>query len=345
MPVVATIKNIDFINNKEDLANPCGLQLGGGGLGVHAGTEVLVDACTFQNNNQSEGGGIAATYSNLTVVDSFFIGNSAGFSGGSIWSNGRSSSFPTLLNVTDCKFRGNKDTVSPLDSTRFASSSGAPLESFRFINFPEPGVAGNIFADELSMVAIKNSTFDGNTGMPAGGALYLRENAIVKVDDSIFRNNEARGDEETESSSWLGGAVYVISRKENSHTLTNNMFVNNTAGYGGALHIITAEGARVELDGNTFKENTAWLGGGAAVLRNTKEIILVSLNASRNKAPSGGAVLMTNGVGISASKLRTRGDSTFEQNDAMDGGALFFLGAGDRMRSTLDICTRVWHLS
>jgi len=345
LPVSATVRNVVFTGSTDAVSGRDFGAVGGGGLGVHPGTAVLVDNCTFRDNGRYQGGAISVSGANLTVLDSVFSGNVAKVSGGAIkvvfeqsaLSGVRvdGSEIQSVVNITGCVFSGNTDTESGGSVVSgITTVSGAPLESSQFIEFPYPPPSGGaVFAKKLSQLFIKDTVFDSNMAV-AGGAVNLFDCGEVQLSNNTFVNNEARGMED-ELSLAQGGALYIVSVTDQttgtlaSHVLTMNKFENNTASYGGALHLITAVESKVQIDENEFKGNTAWLGGGAAVFRNTGNILVNSLKFVGNKAQVGGGIMMANAAGMFGSGAATFETNTmFEANEALDGGAMFFLGAG-----------------
>lgn len=128
-------------------------------------------------------------------------------------------------------------------------------------------------------MTITNSTFDGNSAMPAGGALHVEANTIVDISLCKFLNNyivplEDNPDPVVE----LGGAVYVaILNSKGSIKFSRCTFKNNTAGYGGALHIVgpSSPGDNVQpptLERCVFTKNRASVSGGAFVVRNIRKV-------------------------------------------------------------------------
>ncbi|CAD7700049.1 unnamed protein product [Ostreobium quekettii] len=344
-PVSATIRNVIFTDNTDAVSGRDFGAVGGGGLGVHPGTTVFVDNCTFRDNGRYQGGAISVSGANLTVLDSVFSGNVAQVSGGAIKVVFEQSALSGILvdgleiqsvvNITGCDFSGNTDTESGgAVGSGITTVSGAPLESSQFIEFPYPPPSGGaVYAKKLSQLVVKDSIFDSNTAL-AGGALNMFDCSEVELFNNTFVNNEAR-DMDDELSLAQGGALYIVSVSDQttgalaSHVLTMNKFENNTAAYGGALHLITAVESKVQISENEFKSNTAWLGGGAAVFRNTGNILVNSLKLLRNKAQVGGGIMMANAAGMFGSGAATFETNTiFEENEALDGGAMFFLGAG-----------------
>ena len=124
--------------------------------------------------------------------------------------------------------------------------------------------------------------------------------------------------------------MYVASIRENAVIFESDIFSKNTATFGGALNVVTAPLANVFLIGNAFNDNLAWIGGGAIVLRNMEHAEIRSTGAKRNKAQFGGAILLANSAGTSAGGgIEPELNNIFEENEAVYGGALCLIAAGD----------------
>jgi CSLREA domain-containing protein len=123
------------------------------------------------------------------------------------------------------------------DSLTGASSSGG-------------GIA--VLAGQLTLM---NTTVGGNSGVGAGGGLFLSSTVTAAVSNSTFSSNSANG------GGGLGGAI----RLSNGATLTatNSTFATNSSGFtGGAIENGGASGG-LTITNSTFSGNTASLDGAA----------------------------------------------------------------------------------
>jgi predicted outer membrane repeat protein len=154
---------------------------------------------------------------------------------------------------------------------------------------------GAVNADGLSLTRVSIS---GSDGAYNGGALYAEGN--VTIADSTFTDND--------TSEY--GAVLYSWNSARTVTISNSVFVGNTAGQvGGAINATT-----VTVTGSTFTNNDAAVYGGA--INATTVTVTGSTFTNNNAVIDGGA--------IKATTVTVTG-STFTDNDAdgsSGGGAI-----------------------
>ncbi|MCX6400533.1 MAG: putative Ig domain-containing protein [Propionibacteriales bacterium] len=185
-----------------------------------------------------------------------------------------------------------------------------------------------------------NKAVGGSFGL-AGLAGAIVSLGSVTATDTVFRGNEASG---TGSLSGYGGAIY---NNGTAFQLDNSDFEANKAVVGGALvdgkpitatnvdftnNVALAAGgiytsASVTLNGGSFTGNQATLnyaGGifGVGTTAAPVTLVLDSVDASGNSAPTGGGVLAT-----TANVTTTvRNGSVFADNTSQSGGAVYNSG-------------------
>lgn len=199
---------------------------------------------------------------------------------------------------------------------------------------------GGILSLEQSINNYINCTFINNRGQ-RGTALNIIMNVINTTIDGLFVNN---------TSTRLGGAIAIYPYIETmNYTIENvtikGVFINNTAAsYGGAVYLVSRSG--VLFNGSVFESNSAENGG--AIYLNAPDVVanscvFVNNNAgnnggaiyshealdmidcrfeNNNAGKSGGAVLIASNLSDAQIK------STFINNHASNGGAIFFNGTG-----------------
>ncbi|GMH36924.1 hypothetical protein BSKO_04797 [Bryopsis sp. KO-2023] len=327
------ILRVDFVANRDE--EP-GFKDDGGGIGISAGCDVKVDKCTFESNVAQLGAGIhVRTGASLRVRDSTFVDNVARISGAGIsTSTFLSDVVATSFVVERCLFSGNRDIDGVGDSSGLQLQGvGSPLETSQFLSFPAPQASGGgIYVSGFDKVVIRESVFDGNSAVPAGGAVFITDNSDVVLENNLFKNNFVRSSqkEARRPNLELGGAVYVMFVDQSSRiSITSSLFENNTATYGGALHMVTPLTTLPSITSCVFESNVAYLGGGAVIIRNAIQVNMMDVKMYNNKAAAGGGLMLTNGAG--AYFIQGVDDSRacrFENNTAEDGGGWFFLGAG-----------------
>jgi hypothetical protein len=217
---------------------------------LNLGVSLTVSHCIFRDNNAlSLGGGMSnQAGSTVTVTDSTFVDNRAGYGGG-IHGDGS----PSV--VTRCSFRNNAATG--LDNSQGGgmdneNGSNSIVTDSEFIgNYAPYSSAFNIFG---SSPTLDNCLFLGNYGSGWGGGMVIYS-GWPTITNCVFAQN----------SSHAGGGLYIYA---GSHpTLNNCTFWGNTAdpGFGDGLSCRSA----VTINNSVFWEDTAFLGECSAVVNNT----------------------------------------------------------------------------
>ena len=211
---------------------------GGGGIYTMGSTLMMTDV-TFDGNKGGSGGGIYVESSSLKITNALFNNNSVSQGGGGI-----SSSWSTVLNLTNVTFTNNKAATQDGGAIRDHSNSASSIVSSTFIGNSAGGDGGAIDIDE-NRYTINNVVFKDNSAGAKGGALYmfLNNSAISNV---LFNHNSAS----------LGGAIY----NNRSHSPFENVtFVNNSASsQGGGVYNYGY--AFPEFTNITFSGNSAAFG-------------------------------------------------------------------------------------
>ena len=304
---------------------------------------VEIRNCTFRENEAAIGGAVYGEQCAFKVVHSSFVDNIAWDNGGAIYAT-----YPgTQLEISDSYFENN--IVTEEGRVRdVRREAGEPIEHDVYFEFESPANGGGaIAAISTDDIIVTRTQFLSNKGV-SGGAIYvvldatdydgLQEEISIRVTDCDFRENEARV-VDSEPNNWdsrLGGAIYVASATANlsGFHLSNTVFRDNRAqSSGGALHVVTVFENDIQIDGCTFKGNKAEQAGGAALFRNSGNIMARNTTWSRNKAELGGAILLTNGANFTSKPVASNsGDGSsewlnhFEENSAVDGGGLMCAG-------------------
>lgn len=255
------------------------------------------------------------------------------------------------IEINRCDFLLNSALTGREDTNGDALPNGVPVENAKFLEFSFPAPSGGaIYVSSFGSVIITNSLFSDNSAVSAGGAISLLNNLSVRIEKSTFKNNYVKDPQENIASVSNnlehGGAIYS-EFKGTAHGvgvisdlyILVSTFTNNTASYGGALHLITDLTSKVRLEYCTFSENVAKMAGGGILARNTLYFEVRSLLLSKNRAGSGGGVMLTNGASalfMENINYLDRRVTIFEGNEAMDGGGLFMMGSGTvNLQSTI----------
>ena len=337
-----TVSNSIFVNNSAT---------GSAGAVFLNDTDGIVSGSTFINNSATDHGGavfLASAISwsgNGAILDSTFINNSATGSGGAVsWggANGRLSGSTFINNsassggavywsgsngtILDSKFINNN--ASHGGAVDWRGVNGTILDSKFINNNASSGGAIyqiNILLPVHSFFLTLNSTFVNNSAS-SGGAIYslndLRRSFLshVKILDSKFMNNTA---------SAFGGATYLRSNLYGKNLLEINgsEFDGNNATDGGAIY--STEYTNFNILNSNFTNNNAlpnsssMSGLGGAVFLNGNGTVLNSTFVN-NSAEYGGAVFWNRADGNLTS-------SSFINNSAYYGGAVYWSGADGRL--------------
>ena len=277
-----------------------------GGALYAEGNVTIVDS-TFTDNVASADGGVLYAWNGartVSISNSVFDGNLAGFSGGVI--------VAATLTITGSTFMDND-----------ASGSGgailattATVTNSTFTN-NDAVVGGAIYVDVTATV--NNSTFRDNDASYSGGAIIAN---VATVSNSSFTNNDAEEEGGAISGSTISvsastftgnGASYGGAINAGTVTAFRSIFTNNDASVsGGAIWTLNSR-----ITASTFRNNSSGYIGGA-VIADTATI--ARSRFTRNAAGEhGGAVILLRPSRDDLRKLRR---NTFSRNTAASGGAM-----------------------
>ncbi|MBX7105146.1 MAG: hypothetical protein K1X57_13780 [Gemmataceae bacterium] len=191
------------------------------------------------------------------------------------------------LNFTDCTFTKNQ-----------ATAGGA-------IGF-ETGTS--------NALNLLRCSFDENSAVNTGGAVYFESGGQFSIDDCSFLSNGTGAG----SSALGGGAIAFAGTAPSPLLILNSTFNNNKSpGQGGAVYLSSFTGTVNSTD-CTFANNQATDGGGISFENGTSKILnLLRCTFDANSATNlGGAVYFENGGQFAID------DSTFSGNATATGTAL-----------------------
>ena len=238
------------------------------------------------------------------------------------------------LTVTgNAVFDNNSSSVD--DGAAINNSGSLTVDNSQFnnnsVNY-DGGAGGALFLKGNN--SINNSSFDGNsvTGNYGGGALYLsNKSESLVLTNSDFTNNTATNFNDEEDAA--GGAVALLKKAElDNVTFTGNKTVSSVdlgLGGGGAM-FIGAEG-KIEIEDSRFTENVSATDGGAIATRTQPpadnkdaSLDIEETIFEKNIASGKGGAIWNNFYNSKevAGYVNVE-DSTFAQNSAQQGGAIF----------------------
>lgn len=162
-------------------------------------------------------------------------------------------------------------------------------------------------------VTLKDMTFENglSSGVEvsgAGGAIHLKANAGLFLENVSFKNNRAAS---------YGGAIYAA---PGAVTVRGGRFEQNAAGrFGGAISVF----GTADIQDAIFEANRADLGGGALAVDGafTIEHNQFRRNTAGNEAEAGNGGAIRVAFNSTDVKLKR---NTFVENEAGNGGGLYF---------------------
>ena len=282
--------------------------------GLHSSiTLIEIDSCSFHNgNSQKEGGSFRCTrfiYHSpnqkrllITLLNSTFKDNLAGFDGGAIHADSKRTFYPeqtsVIIGIINCTFSHNK----ALHEGGVISSKYALLNiiSCTFENNTAVKKGGGAISIKSASLFATNCSFDSNTAVKRDGGAISIESASLFATNCSFDSNTALGNgghinsvniislslvncslKKGYSSTGNGGGIYMyFSNQRSILQILNCTFLNNTARSGGALGLKLIFGLQqillpfrrsleqflVNITDCHFVENQATHGGGMYML-------------------------------------------------------------------------------
>lgn len=251
---VVDITNSSFTKNSAGTA--------GGAIFNYYATGSVINSVFEDNAATAYAGAIYnAYYSEFTIDDSTFTGNTASSTSSTSYGGAITNTGSSELTITNSSFTGNTAT-----STSSASYGGA------------------IYNYSFSTLSINNSSFTNNSATNRAGAIYNRYGSVLFVYDSTFTGN----------SSNYGGAIYNIYGTSNSVNyesiayIYNSAFTENSSAYSGAA--IYNSSSTIYLYESEFIDNVAESGGGAVFNSGGSAYIYDSVFTGNTAGTNGGAI-------------------------------------------------------
>lgn len=312
-----------FQNNKADY--------GGAIYNAGSGKTLKISDVRFLQNTASSSGGAINNSSTMEIDNSVFDGNrTRAYYGGAVYSSGSVRVQGTLfsenkaseggafyttgnksqLTIDNSKFVGNYTSINSQGYSDFGGAINSvgelSISSSLFDGNYATGGGAIKFRRGSTENKIHSSEFKDNYAVVSTGGAIAHSDGILWIDGTKFTGNEAKSDD--------GGAIYTESVLNVSG---NSVFAENkSAGDGGAISVSSA--GQVSIDGASFFENRADNGYGGA-LYSSGIAELKNVNIDGNTASLGGGIMNFGNMVIG-------GNSSFTNNRAVAGGAIFTLG-------------------
>ncbi len=251
--------NVSFLNN---VCSAAGNDVGGGAIYAQGGY-VNVSGSVFNGNVGGNGGAIGNLQAVLTIDGTLFVGNSThpqsggGGNGGAIYVDGSSNS---QLTIRASWFARNTATNlgGAIHVYQYAGASGLLIEDTTFDGNTTVNNGGAIYHQNGNLT-IDRSTFVGNQTVGQGGALWLLESASAIIRNSTFSANRANGYRPNNGSVGLGGAILI--NDASSVTISHTTIVGNFADWVGGGICGGMGGSSTTLRASIVANNTAANGG------------------------------------------------------------------------------------
>jgi hypothetical protein len=245
--------NVHFEN---DACTAVGADIGGGAFFAGGLIDTVVSNCTFVGNRGSNGGAIDVNGSNMTIVDSTFIGNEAfghggsaeqGGLGGGVYIDGMNRELEVRPFVMcNTVFENNRATVH--GSAIFRHSYPGGSSTISSCTFSENRLEGDgtgtgtLYHGEAPLQLL-SSTFSHNTTDHHAGAIFISADYPIAITNCTFVGNETPGN---------GGALFVgVAHVD----VTNSTFADHYADYGPA--IFCGESCTMTIRNSIFAYNEA----------------------------------------------------------------------------------------
>ena len=268
---------------------------------------INIENSIFQDNhNLNDDGGIYDGNAMVNIKNSYFFNNSSVTHGGVI------NQYAKTLTVENSRFEGNYSAKEGGAICLDGNIDSASIKDSQFINNHNGGAyydGGAISSAGGYIGIVDNVLFEGNNAISKGGGLYggmtkkQKAKPAILMKSAIFRNNEAS----------TGGGYYTDGSssgpRQNYTYITDSEFTNNLA---------TATGHYMEWD--------IPIGGGMTSATGVPMVINNTVFSGNIADPTGPDYSAGGGVyfaGGSASFPLKTVDTTFTNNSALEGGALF----------------------
>ena len=300
-------------------------------LKIYNSRGVMISDCTFQgsgNTTRTEARALDATESSITILRSWFEGNT-GAAGGAIYA-----SYDCLLVLSDNTFIGNIAWHLG-GAIYFHIGSIALFTSHNEFSHNDAGYGGGaMYCDRCNISIAGYNIYESNHLLHQGngGAIYMWNGHLTTSGTLFFSKNMATEGE--------GGAICA----EDSEFLLGGQaitFSHNVAKRGGGMNL-WGTSLRTNATSLTFSGNYAkTLGGGLRIGTSfaSDSVLLTSATFTHNRAECGGAIFVTNeettvftnfkitensgsAVCISESILNFTGNTQISRNEGKTGGGI-----------------------
>ena len=302
----------------------------GGAIHVYSAATTTISGCNFYDHGaDKESAGVINVYS--TAATTRISGcNFYNNRGGSVYVYSRPPS-KLATTISGCNIHNN--VCRTLGAVKASSDSAIIISGCNFYDSSTSVQGGAaIFVNSWSATTILGCNFYNNSADNEGGAIQIVSTAATTISECNFYNNSA---------DLGGGAINIYS--EETTTILGCNFYNNSAGdKGGAIYI--ASEATTTISVCNFYNNVAGVGGAIIVYSEEANTAIIECNFHNNSAGDEGGALYIGEPQFSGArdgmvevKLDRRKSycnitiltSTFNNNNAITGGALYMILSAD----------------
>lgn len=253
----------------------------------------------FRNGSAATGAAIVNDQTGrIDVSDGVFVGNSADYYGGAIWTQG-------VVGLLGSSFTGNQAVY---EGGGVGSNAAVEATASTFVDNTAGAYGGAIYGN---IVTTTGSFFSGNIASGAGfgrdGGAIWSYGTITSTND-LFTGNHA---------AHYGGALAQAKSGDGAY-VRGSQFDGNSAAVGGAILIPDGE---ADIAGSRFTGNTATGSGGAIQDGGMSTALIATSTFLDNSAGTDGGA-----ISLATDAARING-STFSGNSAAQhGGAIWSAG-------------------
>jgi hypothetical protein len=251
------VTNVSFVDNVAAAAGP---DVGGGAIYAQGGY-VNISGSSFSGNRGGNGGAIGNLQAVFNIQDSTFTGNAThalaggqGGDGGAIYVDGSNHS-QLVIRRSSFVQNSSTDLGGAIHIYQYAGSSGLLIEDSTFDRNSTVHNGGALYHQNGNLT-ISRSTFVGNETIGQGGAIWLLQSSSATITNCTFNGNRANGYRPNNGSVGLGGAILV--NDQANVTISHTTIVGNHADWvGGGI----CGGGNITLRATIVANNTAANGG------------------------------------------------------------------------------------
>lgn len=260
---VANIRSCAFLENSASQA--------AGALGTDA-VDVTLENSTFTSNKAGFGGSCTFEHSSIINASDLLFDNNTALEthGGAIYV-----SFSRHMRITDSLFQNNYGHDDG-GAIYLAEERDTVLKRVRFLNNTSNDNAGAIHIEGGNFTG-SYLTFRGNRAKDGSGAIRFRKSNIISLSRSVFEENHAEG----------GGGIQFVTTS--SGEIDQCTFLRNGGRdmFGGAIYILISN---VNISSSTFRANTAFFGGSLGFSDRCNSTIVNSTFENNVGSNGGGAI-------------------------------------------------------